>query len=143
MSDLIDVKETYLRLILELEEERVPPLRARIAERLRQSGPSVSETVARMERDGLLTLTGDRHLQLTALGRRRATGVVRRHRLAETLLVRVLGLSGRTAQAEAGRWAHVIGPDAEHRLYEFLGRPPASPSGKHIPEPEWTLALSM
>ena len=44
----------YLRTILELEEEGVPPLRARIAERLHQSGPTVSQTVARMERDGLL-----------------------------------------------------------------------------------------
>ena len=64
-SDLIDTTEMYLRTVYELEEEGVTPLRARIAERLRQSGPTVSQTVARMERDGLLTIEGDRHLELT------------------------------------------------------------------------------
>ena len=54
MNDLIDTTEMYLRTIYELEEEGVVPLRARIAERLGQSGPTVSQTVARMERDGLI-----------------------------------------------------------------------------------------
>lgn len=54
MSPLIDTTQMYLRTILELEEEGVLPLRARIAERLDQSGPTVSQTVARMERNGLL-----------------------------------------------------------------------------------------
>ena len=69
MNDLIDTTEMYLRTIYELEEEGIVPLRARIAERLRQSGPTVSQTVARMERDGLLTVAGDRHLELTDDGR--------------------------------------------------------------------------
>ena len=53
MNDLIDTTEMYLRTIYDLEEEGVVPLRARIAERLEQSGPTVSQTVSRMERDGL------------------------------------------------------------------------------------------
>ena len=69
MNDLIDTTEMYLRTIFELEEEGIAPLRARIAERLDQSGPTVSQTVARMERDGLLSVEGDRHLQLSAEGR--------------------------------------------------------------------------
>ena len=76
MNDLIDTTEMYLRTIFELEEEGIVPLRARIAERLHQSGPTVSQTVARMERDGLLTVQGDRHLQLSDEGRRLATAVV-------------------------------------------------------------------
>ena len=81
MTDLIDTTEMYLRTILELEEEGVTPLRARIAERLHQSGPTVSQTVARMERDGLVTVEGDRHLELTDSGRHRAVAVMRKHRL--------------------------------------------------------------
>src|SRR6202049_3900449 len=65
---LIDTTEMYLRTIFELEEEGIVPLRARIAERLSQSGPTVSQTVARMERDGLLEVAGDRQLALTAAG---------------------------------------------------------------------------
>ena len=60
MRDLVDTTEMYLRTIYELEEEGILPLRARIAERLDQSGPTVSQTVARMERDELLTIEKDR-----------------------------------------------------------------------------------
>ena len=48
MTDLIDTTEMYLKAILELEEEGITPMRARIAERLDHSGPTVSQTVARM-----------------------------------------------------------------------------------------------
>src|SRR5919205_4344188 len=92
VNELIDTTEMYLRTIFELEEEGVVPLRARIAERLAQSGPTVSQTVARMQRDGLLTIEGDRHLELTPKGRALATRVMRKHRLAECLLVQVIGL---------------------------------------------------
>jgi DtxR family Mn-dependent transcriptional regulator len=93
VNDLVDTTEMYLRTILELEEEGVPPLRARIAERLHQSGPTVSQTVARMERDGLLKVVeSDRHLELTELGRGHAVAVMRKHRLAELLLVNVIGM---------------------------------------------------
>jgi DtxR family Mn-dependent transcriptional regulator len=94
-SGLIDSTEMYLRTILELEEEGVVPMRARIAERLNQSGPTVSQTVARMERGGLLRVAADRQLKLTEEGRRIATRVMRKHRLAECLLADVIGLERR------------------------------------------------
>jgi DtxR family Mn-dependent transcriptional regulator len=123
----------YLRTILELEEEGVPALRARIAERLKQSGPTVSQTVARMERDGLLTVEGDRHLLLTELGRTKAVAVMRKHRLAELLLVNVIGMPYEDAHDEACRWEHVMSEAVEQRVYEMLGRPARSPYGNPIP----------
>ncbi|TDB74726.1 MULTISPECIES: metal-dependent transcriptional regulator [unclassified Micromonospora] len=131
--DLVDTTEMYLRTILELEEEGVPPLRARIAERLRQSGPTVSQTVARMERDGLLTVEGDRHLTLTPLGRSTAVSVMRKHRLAELLLVNVIGMPYEEAHEEACRWEHVMSDAVEKRVYDLLNRPTRSPYGNPIP----------
>ncbi|MCX5070549.1 metal-dependent transcriptional regulator [Micromonospora lupini] len=131
--DLVDTTEMYLRTILELEEEGVPPLRARIAERLQQSGPTVSQTVARMERDGLLTVEGDRHLTLTALGRGSAVSVMRKHRLAELLLVNVIGMPYEEAHEEACRWEHVMSDAVEKRVYDLLNRPTRSPYGNPIP----------
>jgi len=131
--DLVDTTEMYLRTILELEEEGVPPLRARIAERLKQSGPTVSQTVARMERDGLLTVEGDRHLTLTALGRGTAVSVMRKHRLAELLLVNVIGMPYEEAHEEACRWEHVMSDAVEKRVYDLLNRPTRSPYGNPIP----------
>ena len=133
MTDLIDTTEMYLRTIFELEEEGKVPLRARIAERLHQSGPTVSQTVARMQRDGLLTVEGDRHLELTAEGRRLATRVMRKHRLAERLLIDVIGLEWEDVHAEACRWEHVMSETVERRLLELLDHPTVSPYGNPIP----------
>lgn len=134
MNDLVDTTEMYLRTILELEEEGVPPLRARIAERLHQSGPTVSQTVARMERDGLLQVVeSDRHLALTDTGRSHAVSVMRKHRLAELLLVNVIGMPYEEAHDEACRWEHVMSEDVEKRVYELLNRPTRSPYGNPIP----------
>lgn len=133
VSDLIDTTEMYLRTIYELEEEGAIPLRARIAERLGQSGPTVSQTVARMERDGLLTVQGDRHLELTDEGRGLATRVMRKHRLAECLLIDVIGLEWEDVHAEACRWEHVMSESVEKRLVALLGHPTESPYGNPIP----------
>jgi DtxR family Mn-dependent transcriptional regulator len=133
MNDLVDTTEMYLRTIYDLEEEGVIPLRARIAERLEQSGPTVSQTVARMERDGLLRVAGDRHLELTDKGRQLATSVMRKHRLAERLLVDIIGLPWEEVHAEACRWEHVMSDDVERRLVQVLDNPTISPFGNPIP----------
>ena len=133
VSDLIDTTEMYLRTIYELVEEGIVPLRARIAERLHQSGPTVSQTVARMERDGLVTVEGDRHLELTDEGNRLATRVMRKHRLAERLLSDVIGLDWELVHEEACRWEHVISETVERRLIELLNHPTESPYGNPIP----------
>jgi DtxR family Mn-dependent transcriptional regulator len=119
-GDLIDTIEMYLRTIFELEEEGIVPLRARIAERLGHSGPTVSQTVARMERDGLLRVSGDRHLELTVDGRTKATRVMRKHRLAERLLLDVIGLEWEFVHDEACRWEHVMSDRVERKLLAML-----------------------
>jgi DtxR family Mn-dependent transcriptional regulator len=133
VKDLVDTTEMYLRTIYDLEEEGVVPLRARIAERLEQSGPTVSQTVARMERDGLLMVAGDRHLELTDKGRDLAVSVMRKHRLAERLLVDIIGLKWEDVHAEACRWEHVMSEDVERRLVVVLNNPTTSPYGNPIP----------
>ena len=133
MSDLIDTTEMYLKTIFELEEEGIPPLRARIAERLGHSGPTVSQTVARMERDGLVSLAGDRQLAFTDHGRLTATRVMRKHRLAERLLVDVIGLELPFVHEEACRWEHVISKRVERKILGLLGGDHTSPYGNPIP----------
>jgi DtxR family Mn-dependent transcriptional regulator len=123
----------YLRTVYELEEEGVVPLRARIAERLAQSGPTVSQTVARMERDGLLHVADDRHLELTDKGRHEAIGVMRKHRLAERLLADVIGLDWEDLHIEACRWEHVMSDKVERRILALLDKPLVCPHGNPIP----------
>jgi DtxR family Mn-dependent transcriptional regulator len=133
VTELIDTTEMYLRTIYELEEEGIVPLRARIAERLGHSGPTVSQTVARMERDGLLSLAGDRHLELSERGRQRAVRVMRKHRLAERLLADVMGLEWEFVHEEACRWEHVMSERVERKILAMLGEHRESPYGNPIP----------
>jgi DtxR family transcriptional regulator, Mn-dependent transcriptional regulator len=133
MSQLIDTTEMYLRTIYELLEEGISPRRARIVERLHQTGPTVSQTVARMERDGLLTVDDERLIQLSPEGHAQAVAVMRKHRLVERLLLDVIGLDIALVHDEACRWEHVVSPAVEERLVSLLGDPQTSPYGNPIP----------
>ena len=134
MNDLVDTTEMYLKAIIELEEQGITPLRARIAERLEHSGPTVSQTVARMERDGLLHVDSDRHLELTSEGRAHAMSVMRKHRLAERLLSDIIGLDWELVHEEACRWEHVMSDQVEDKLVDLLKVRDTSPYGNPIPD---------
>src|SRR5258708_30450392 len=86
-----------------------------------------------MEREGLLHVAGDRHLELTDKGRALAVSVMRKHGLAERLLVDVIGLPWEEVHAEACRWEHVMSDDVERRLVKVLNNPTTSPFGNPIP----------
>src|SRR3954464_989370 len=125
--------EEYLETILELEESGIPPMRARLVERLGVSAPAVSETVGRLAREGYVTLDEQRGVHLTAEGRGYATSIMRRHRLAERLLVDVLHLPWHQVHEEAGRLEHAISANLEAPLVKLLGDPAACPHGNPIP----------
>ncbi|HEX5586497.1 MAG TPA: metal-dependent transcriptional regulator, partial [Acidimicrobiia bacterium] len=128
-----DATEEYLEAILEIEEEGVVPIRARLVERLGLSAPAVSETVNRLVEHGYAELLDDRSLRLTDKGRKVATSVVRRHRLAERLLVDIIGLEWEKVHREADRWEHAISADVEAKLVLLLGDPATCPHGNPIP----------
>ncbi|HJR98333.1 MAG TPA: metal-dependent transcriptional regulator [Actinomycetota bacterium] len=122
----------YLEALYELEEEGYPMVQAEIARWMGVSRPSVSEHVKRLVGDGLLLADG-RTLAFTPEGRTVAVGLVRRHRLAEHLLIDVIGLPWHQAHAEAEVWERVISAQVEERLVEILGDPGACPHGNPIP----------
>src|SRR6266581_8560920 len=133
MAEMHDTTEEYLESILAIEEEGVVPMRARLVERLGLSAAAVSETIGRLSDHGFVELHGDRSLHLTDKGRRLATTVVRRHRLAERLLVDVIGLEWEKVHREADRWEHAISADVEEKLVQLLGDPATCPHGNPIP----------
>jgi DtxR family Mn-dependent transcriptional regulator len=123
----------YLRTLYELREEGIPPLRARLVERLHVSAPAASESTARLANEGLVALADDRTVQFTDKGLARATAVMRKHRLAELLLTKVIGLDWALVHNEACRWEHVISDEVEARLTVLLGDPKRCPFGNEIP----------
>jgi DtxR family Mn-dependent transcriptional regulator len=140
-------EEEYLQTFLELQEDGVPPIRARLADRLRISPAAVSEGIHRLIDRGLAT-EENRLLTLTPAGEEAGRAVVRRHRLAECFLVDILDLPWAHAHREASRWEHVLSQDVERRIVELLGDPPVCPHGNPIPgskrkrpdDPSMTLA---
>src|SRR4051812_7813536 len=133
MAEMHDTTEEYLESILAIEEEGVVPLRARLVERLGLSAAAVSETVGRLNEHGYAELHRDPSRHLTDKGRRLATTVVRRHRLAERLLTDVIGLEWEKVHREADRWEHAISADVEEKLVALLGDPATCPHGNPIP----------
>jgi DtxR family Mn-dependent transcriptional regulator len=128
-----DATEEYLETILEIEEEGIVPIRARLVERLGLSAAAVSEQVNRLVEQGYAELRDDRTLGLTESGRALAVSIVRRHRLAERLLLDVIGLEWEKVHREADRWEHAISADVEEKLVQLLGDPATCPHGNPIP----------
>ena len=124
--------EEYLQTIESLTEEGAPVIQARIAERMGKSAPSVSEMLDRLTVDGYVDRSG-REISLTSRGHTIARSVIRKHRLAECLLVDIIKLPWHLVHEEAGRWEHVISDDVEARLIELLGDPATCPHGNPIP----------
>ena len=142
-----ETTQMYLRTVLELEMAGVPALRPRLRDRLQHSAPAISQTVERLARDGLLEMRKRDHvLVLTDEGRLVAEAVLRKHQLAERLLVTLAGLDEVSAHEQACDWEHVISDDVEQRLRDRLGEPPPCPfttaGPPPPPEPAATAAAS-
>jgi DtxR family Mn-dependent transcriptional regulator len=122
----------YLEALYEMAEENLPMVQARLAEWMGVSRASVSEAIKRLTRDGLVQTEG-RALTFTAAGRRAAEALVRRHRLAERMLIEVIGIPWHRAHEEATVWGHVISDQVEERLVELLNDPATCPHGNPVP----------
>lgn len=125
--------ENYLTEILRLEEAGTAATTGALAERLGVSRPSVTGMLQRLDETGLLVYERYRATALTRRGRRVARSVVRRHRLVETFLVDVLGMSPDRVHAEAHRLEHALSDEVIERLDDWLGRPTKDPHGSPIP----------
>ena len=124
----------YLMTIRYMHGEGQPVIAARLAERLGVSAATVSEMVARLVREGLVSVDAEsRQLNLTDRGRDAAERTFRRHALSEWLLTEVIGLGWAEADEEAHHLQHALSDRVTDRIDELLGRPPTCPHGNPIP----------
>lgn len=129
------VIESYLETIYNLTMEEEAVIAARLAERFHISPPTVSETLSRMVKQGLVTLDARRNIHLTAEGATLAESGLRRHRLLERMLVDMFGLDWTEAHEEAHRLEHGLSPMLEERMLAVMGTPATCPHGNPIPGP--------
>ena len=133
MSTISATIQDYLSLIFVLERDREPVVGARLAELLHVTPPTVTNTLKRMVRDGLITM-GKQGAHLTAAGRRSARTVMRRHMLTEWMMVGRLPWS--RLHLEAHNLEHAISAESEKALLEELGHPQTCPHGNPLPGSE-------
>ena len=128
-----EVVEDYLDQIYLMQQNGQRVIGARLAERMHTAMPTVTETLRRMVREGLVELDEHKAVRLTAKGKDAAESLIRRHALSERLLTDILGLSWVEAHAEAHKFEHIISPKVEARLMTLLGNPNTCPHGNPIP----------
>jgi DtxR family transcriptional regulator, Mn-dependent transcriptional regulator len=122
----------YLEALYEMAEEAIPTVQVRLAQWMGVSAGAVSQAVKKLLAQELIRADG-RELRFTPAGRDIAEHLVRRHRLAEHFLIRIIGLPWHKAHEEAERWERVISDDVEERMIEILGDPATCPHGNPIP----------
>ena len=144
---LSQVAENYLLSLYVLGEEGLRATAGHLAEYIRTlpageglgtTLPSVLGMLRRMAREGLVELTSSKEVKLTPRGLELAEGMVRRHRLAERMVVDLLGLELHRAHEEAHRLEHAISADLEVKIRETLGNPTTCPFGRPIPGSGYT-----
>lgn len=125
--------EGYLEIIYMMSVEGQPVIGARLAESLHVSRPTVTITLKRMVRDGLIKLNAHKEIALTAKGQAIAEYLQRRHRIVERWLVDVLGLDWAKSDAEAHHLEHAMSDEVAELLNQHLGKPTTCPHGNPIP----------
>jgi DtxR family transcriptional regulator, iron-dependent repressor len=125
--------EDYLQLIYTMEREGAPVIAARVKERKGVSAPTAWATLKRMERDGLVSLGRDHHIELSTAGQEKAESIIRRHMLAERLLTDILKLDWADVHDEAHKVEHAISPLIERQILKLLHNPETCPHGNPIP----------
>ena len=133
LRDLNPASKEYLEAVYELKEEGRRVLQARIGERLGLAPATVSEGVKRLVAEGYVTVEGARDIHLTEKGLEIAEALVRRHRLAERMLVDILGIQWHLCHEQAEDWEKVMTPEVEEAILAKLEGEPTCPHGNPIP----------
>ena len=118
-----------IELLYLKEEENVPVGQAEIA----AEQPGTDGLLQKMAADGLIAIDGGGMVSLTDVGRTRGTRIVRRHRLAERLLVDVLDLGSEMMEQGACSFEHMVSQEVTDSICTLLGHPTTCPHGKPIP----------
>ena len=139
---LSSATENYLLCIYRLWEDSETPTITQLTDTLKQlpsteglgtSVPSVAGMIRRMQKQDLVDIGQDKKIRLTRKGLQAGEDIARRHRLAEWLVVKLLGMELHRAHIEAHRLEHGMSRELEEKLTERLGYPKKSPFGRPIP----------
>lgn len=139
VEELTPVAQDYLKVIWSAVEWGEPPISTKaLAARFATSQANVSETMRRLEGQGLIDYQPYKPVTLTPLGERLAVAMVRRHRLLETFLAEVLHYGWEEVHEDAELLEHAASERFLQRIDEVLGHPLTDPHGDPIPPDDGT-----
>lgn len=124
-------KEDYLKAIAEAEAEGETVISATLARWLAVTRPAVTAALKRLNKDGLVRVAGDGHIQLTEAGKQVAERTIVHHHLIERMLSEIFGMPWYTVHEEAERLEHAVSPEFE-KLIEKLGSKDLCPHGNGL-----------
>src|ERR671924_1480419 len=132
--------ENYLKAIYQgqsvlTDQQRLVPM-GHVAAALGVTPGTATTMVKALAESGLAEYEPYSGVRLTAAGEKLAGLVLRRHRLVELFLVKVMGMSWAEVHEEAEQLEHVVSERLIERIDEMLGRPAADPHGDPIPDAE-------
>jgi DtxR family Mn-dependent transcriptional regulator len=125
--------EDYLETLLILQRDGIPIVGARLAELLKVTPPTVTNTLKRMARDGLIISNDVQGSLLTEQGLEMARSVMRRHMLTEWLLMTTLKVPWSQIHSEAHSLEHTVSDLIEGQMRDNLGDPKTCPHGNPMP----------
>lgn len=134
-------KEDYLKALFGLGEKYDMVTNKELADELNVTAPSVSEMIAKLQKNGYIDYTAYKGSRLTAEGRREALKIMRFHRLWEVFLTNCLGYSWSEAHEEAHRLEHHTSVKMAQRLDEYLHHPACCPHGSIIPREDGSFSI--
>jgi DtxR family Mn-dependent transcriptional regulator len=140
MIELSRSKQDYLKALFLLAGKGDSVPTSRLAAQLQVSAPSVTNMVARLAADHLVRHSPREGARLTPHGRRAALRIVRRHRILETFLVRVLGLDWSEVHDDAEILEHHISDRVLEAIDRLMDHPVEDPHGHPIPDAAGHLA---
>lgn len=129
--------EDYLEIIFVLQRDKKQVVGARLADLLGVTPPTVTNTLKRMARDGLVTFNDAQGTLLTEQGLETAKTVMRRHMLSEWMLMRMLKVPWSLTHAEAHNIEHAVSEEIEKQMRTNLGDPKTCPHGNPLPGYEY------
>lgn len=125
--------EEYLEAIYNLQEESKAVTTKELANYLEIAPPSVTDMIKKLAKKNLVDYMPYKGVKLTRAGRKKATEMIRKHRLSEVFLSEIIGLPWHEVHDEACRFEHVISDKVEKKLFEVLDNPETCPHGNPIP----------
>lgn len=132
-------EENYLKETYTLQLEHKPVTTSMLAERVGHSAPTVTEMLKKLASQKWVNYEPYQGITLTRSGTAVALDVIRRHRLLETFLTRVLGVPWDRIHEEAEKLEHALSDYLEGRIDEYLGHPARDPHGSPIPGPDGSI----